>query len=401
MEKGFIQDTKTFFKKLRSEPDLENHIHVVWYVIDLTQARFQPFEADFCRENLKEYPIIFVLNKADAVSLDVRDAMMKAISSFNLPNCRGIFATVANCKNFDTKVCLNCGSGKIRKRLNKGTCTIMCKECKDKRVMEKVSGIDELAKATLDCMPTLVKSVFINSIKDETLAQEIKAKEIILYYSELATLANSDRMAKQLSEMCSKLVALYGIGFISKVLSQAVATRFAKFYLEQKGAKKFLIVLADIIRRASIAQAFVVACGIEVCRAAIAFKNSFVSSTITSAEIKKNDQPNEQTTNGDSSENKISDEKTNGYIEEKKVTLRSTRAKQMEGTKLNGTEQDKELLVEQLLSNIHINVDSHFIKIIANEIKQCGGYVNEFLKRIRIDEQGWTWADNVHKQKKK
>ena len=101
VEHGFVADTRKFFKKLRQQKDLESHIHVVWYVIDLTQARFQPFEAEFCRKNLEDIPIIFVFNKADAVKPEIRDLMMKTVSDFNLRNCRGLFATVADCKNFD------------------------------------------------------------------------------------------------------------------------------------------------------------------------------------------------------------------------------------------------------------------------------------------------------------
>jgi ribosome biogenesis GTPase A len=120
VETGFLKDTAAFFEKLGSDKDLENHIHVVWYVLDLTQARFQPFEAEFCKDYLYDYPIIFVLNKADAVTLEVRNTMIKVIHDFHLQNCFGIFCTVANCKNFDTKQCKECHTTKIKKQLKDG-----------------------------------------------------------------------------------------------------------------------------------------------------------------------------------------------------------------------------------------------------------------------------------------
>ena len=136
-QKGFTEDTRLFFEKLNSQQEKENHIHVVWYVLDLTQARFQPFEADFCRNELKDYPIIFVLNKADAVDKEVRNTMLKVINDFKMPNCHALFSTVANCKNFDTKTCEQCGSGKIKKRIKGESCTVMCKECKAKYTLGK------------------------------------------------------------------------------------------------------------------------------------------------------------------------------------------------------------------------------------------------------------------------
>src|SRR3990167_8456747 len=40
----FIHDTQKFFEKLRSRPQLKDHIHVIWYVVNAASGRFEPFE---------------------------------------------------------------------------------------------------------------------------------------------------------------------------------------------------------------------------------------------------------------------------------------------------------------------------------------------------------------------
>lgn len=59
----FIKDTGDFFESLRKKPDVADHIHVVWYVVNTGRGRFEDFEAELVRKVFNPTPVIFILNK--------------------------------------------------------------------------------------------------------------------------------------------------------------------------------------------------------------------------------------------------------------------------------------------------------------------------------------------------
>lgn len=88
------------------------------YVIDLSQARFQPFEAQMCRELLQKIPLFFVLNKvrgflvgmcfvflefsqADTADRSQTAAVRQLVEGLQLENCKGVFAVVSDRKNYN------------------------------------------------------------------------------------------------------------------------------------------------------------------------------------------------------------------------------------------------------------------------------------------------------------
>jgi GTP-binding protein EngB required for normal cell division len=353
-QKGFTEDTEQFFQKLTEQPELEAHIHVVWYVLDLTQARFQPFEAEFCRTFLAKYPIIFVLNKADSVSQEVRDTMIKCIQDHNLLNIRGIFATIANCKNFDAKSCEKCKSTKIKKRIQGDSCTVMCKECNAKYVLGKTAGIKELAAQTAHVMPNLVKSVFVNNSQQEILKLSPKAKEIIAQFADYASLKPTIR--KDLSEMLSKLLKLYDMQFIQKEVDSIVIEQYVRFHEEIDFGRRTLMSLSEIFKKNSIATSLFIAAGLEVCRAIIHFKFECIKYAVLDNEefdIKKD-------------EKEISDSLSNSIA-----------------ILMNPPKIDKDLLLETLYENLDIMVDSNVISKIDTLLSTFQGST-KFLKDIDL-----------------
>jgi predicted GTPase len=385
VETGFIADTKKFFKKLRGEPELEKHVHVVWYVIDLTQARFQPFEAQFCREQLRDIPIIFVLNKADAVSDEVRDIMIKVIADHNLSNCIGIYATVANCKNFDSKSCPSCNSPKIRKRIKAGTCTIMCKECKYNTTMDKTAGIESLSRATLSVMPDLVKEVYIVSQRSHVLGQEAEAKKIIISYASDASLTKSERLSEQLVQMTKKLVQLYQMPTVSDVMERAVKERYEIFYSEQKITRKAYYFFNDLFsKKYTMAQAFVVAAGLEVCSSVINFKNAAIQQAIRSFEDHVKNEEEEEAADDAQPE---SPQQENGTVTttptQQEIKGKGVAAME-KSLKSSYEEHDIEWFLHKLVANMHLELDSAMVTIISEEVRKFQS-VARYLNHIAID----------------
>jgi GTP-binding protein EngB required for normal cell division len=351
IETGFVADTRKFFKKLRQQ-DATQHVHVVWYVIDLTQARFQPFEANFCRDELSHVPIIFVFNKADTVDQKVKDVMIQTVADFKLPNCMGLFATVANQKNFDSKTCPQCQSLKIRKRLKEGTCTIMCKECKYTVTMEKTAGINELSRQTLAVLPELVQSVYIHSQSSKLLANEFDAKKMIDALAHDMSLTNSDRVLDQLVKLVSDLCKLYELEAAATMLQQLVKKRYDMFYHEQRLQKKASMFLSDMFafKKPTLGESLIVITGLEVCSALINLKRELLTASIKQKKI-------HTISSTDSLEETASDEEENDWY-----------------------------LVDQLVArHVSFSIDSDSVDLVFHELAKVGGSVKIYLDRIALD----------------
>lgn len=106
-EERFRSDTKQLLEKHRTtNPD--DHIHIVWYVIAASDARFQDFDAQLVREAFTGIPVLFVLTKCDIVSeeaiAEVEQAIRKsatamaqqATSKTPAPRVVGVIRTAAD-----------------------------------------------------------------------------------------------------------------------------------------------------------------------------------------------------------------------------------------------------------------------------------------------------------------
>lgn len=392
IREGFVADTRTFFKKLQHEPALENHVHVVWYIIDLTQARFQPFEADFCMKELKDIPIIFVLNKADTVRMQIVETMRNLILSFNMPNCKAVFHTVSNCKNFETKQCIECGSEKIRKRLRDGTCTIMCKECNSTRLLEKTMGIDELARATVSQMPDLVRHVFMQSQQAEMQECTTKSIRIIEQYatSKDASLRRSDAMASRLTEMATCLVSLYHVDLFSNVASRELSRRFSQIYKQQRISRKITLLLTDLFTGKGITAAIYAVSGLEICKAIVRFKHEVLQQSFLRHDIQRQQQqppipPQISSPSLDSISSQIestplaapaTDENNNGVSVTPTRNSSSSSSSSTSAAMIEDVEPDYAALLNQL----KIEITEEEVLRVAAEIKRMGG-VSAYLSQ--------------------
>ncbi|KAL0485240.1 hypothetical protein AKO1_004229 [Acrasis kona] len=339
IETGFVADTRKFFSKLRKGEKTE-HVHVVWYVIDLTQARFQPFEANFCQKELEKIPIIFVFNKADAVGENVTNVMMQTVRDFKLPHCMGMYATVANQKNFDSKTCPACNSTKIKKRLKQGSCTIVCKECAHNVTLEKTRGIEQLSRGTLDVLPDLVKQVYVHSLNSGLLAYELHAKEYISDFAQNCSMTKSEHVSKQLELLTVKLCEMYELNEAAPSLWSIVKKRFELYYDDNNWSKKAGVFISDffsssLTKKATQGQALVVVTGINVCRCLFSIRTQMVD----------------------------------------------------ELTYQDDTHQDEALAIHHIIeSNMStINIDGELVNIVSEQIT-IHGSVKDYLLRIPLDK---------------
>ncbi|KAG2393187.1 hypothetical protein C9374_009764 [Naegleria lovaniensis] len=376
IQDGFVADTRRFFKKIRQEESLAKHVHVVWYVIDLTQARFQPFEAEFCKEELKGIPIIFVLNKADAVKDNVRDIMIETIANFNLPNCIGIYPTVACCKNFDAKECPSCNSPKIRKRLKAGTCTIMCKECNYTVTLEKTMGIEQLSRSTMTVLPDLVKSVFVNAQQSSTLGKEVAAKNIILEHCKDVSLTKFEKAKSRLVALIAKLVTHYQVDSLHSLIHKKMVSRFEKFYREQGFNKRFGLFMNDFFssKRETHAEVFLLAAGVEICQVIIKFKQAAIANALKNFETQVSQE--------------IEKEKQAGVMPmQNNVTVVTDPKKTASYASIHDLEEEEEetdLALDKLIANIHFTLDSNIVDLVSDELRKVKS-PQRYLELLKFD----------------
>jgi len=106
---------------------------------------------------------MFVLNKADISSSKDREGMRKLVSQMNLPNCAGIFETIAqpsnNLKNID--VCPKCQSDDLL--LRKKIAEMKCQECGYTESLNKNDGLPKLIETTCKALPDVLRGAFISA----------------------------------------------------------------------------------------------------------------------------------------------------------------------------------------------------------------------------------------------
>lgn len=124
---SFIETTQNFFDQHKvGECGDSDAIHAIWYIINCAHSRWEPFEERICRELFNKAPLIFILNKADISSEEDRQRIRNIIKNMALPNCVGVFDTVAitsgSCQVIQE--CPECGSDDLV--IRKKTATARC-----------------------------------------------------------------------------------------------------------------------------------------------------------------------------------------------------------------------------------------------------------------------------------
>jgi tRNA U34 5-carboxymethylaminomethyl modifying GTPase MnmE/TrmE len=169
----FINDTEGFLSSLRASSDLRDHLHVIWYVLDMAHSRFQEFEAKICRNVLAKIPLCFVLNKADTATAEQLRTIRSFIEEQGLENCKGIFEVVSDRKNYSPEYCPHCKGDNFR--FKQRTKELICDNpnCNRTTTIGPTSGLESLVKETIQQLPELARHSFVE-------AQQVTEKERIL-----------------------------------------------------------------------------------------------------------------------------------------------------------------------------------------------------------------------------
>ncbi|MBP1582808.1 MAG: hypothetical protein J6866_02530 [Victivallales bacterium] len=94
-EAEFTEHTRDFVRQRQNDPDVDNHIHLVWYTIQGSGARVTDCDLNLIRNIFNPEHVIAVVTKADATRPRQREALMQALTEAGIPAERIVFTSDA------------------------------------------------------------------------------------------------------------------------------------------------------------------------------------------------------------------------------------------------------------------------------------------------------------------
>eukprot|EP01125_Pyxidicula_operculata_P020655 TRINITY_DN767_c0_g2_i1.p1 TRINITY_DN767_c0_g2~~TRINITY_DN767_c0_g2_i1.p1 ORF type:complete len:671 (-),score=177.37 TRINITY_DN767_c0_g2_i1:775-2787(-) len=231
----FMSDTEKFFDDHEGTRSTEKSplshsdaIHVIWYIINSAHSRWEPFEARLCRELYKNTPLIFILNKSDISSSQDRQKIRQLIQDMKLPNCVGIFDTIARplhaLKSYDR--CPICKSDDLV-IINK-TATLTCQDCKHTESLKQSDGLSDVIEATCTVLPDVVRDQFISAQNVSFHLKEQRASQILTaYWTEFNDVRLPQKFYKLLAKLMARLAIVWEFRSFGQLYGATVASELS------------------------------------------------------------------------------------------------------------------------------------------------------------------------------
>lgn len=205
---NFITTTQDFFNKHKISDGGESSdaIHVIWYIVNSAHSRWEPFEERICRELFNKAPLMFILNKADISSDEDRKRIRKVISNMDLPNCVGVFDTVAACSGVCQAIeeCPRCGSDDLV--IRKKTATAQCMNCDLSTCIQKTNGLADVIKTTCRVLPEVVRDAFISAQNVSFQLKECNSHHVIEeFWDEYSHVRTPAKLLRVIAKMMARL----------------------------------------------------------------------------------------------------------------------------------------------------------------------------------------------------
>lgn len=90
-EAAFTEQTRRFVRERQNDPDVDNHIHLVWYTIQGPGARVTDCDKNLIKDIFNPNDVIVVVTKSDITRPNQKDALKKVILECGIPEERIIF----------------------------------------------------------------------------------------------------------------------------------------------------------------------------------------------------------------------------------------------------------------------------------------------------------------------
>ena len=94
-EDEFTEHTRDFVRLRQNDPNVDNHIHLVWYTIQGSGARVTDCDLNLIRNIFNPEHVIVVVTKADATRPRQREAIVQALTEAGIPMDHIVFTSDA------------------------------------------------------------------------------------------------------------------------------------------------------------------------------------------------------------------------------------------------------------------------------------------------------------------
>eukprot|EP01126_Amoeba_proteus_P002158 TRINITY_DN10675_c0_g1_i2.p1 TRINITY_DN10675_c0_g1~~TRINITY_DN10675_c0_g1_i2.p1 ORF type:complete len:904 (+),score=220.30 TRINITY_DN10675_c0_g1_i2:834-3545(+) len=210
-EKDIIKQLKEILFHPITQDDI---IHVVWYVVDCSLARFTPFESKLCQQVLQKVPMAFIMNKADLIAPRDLETLQGVLQNQGLSNCIGIFCGYAKDGIYteslvqDISECPMCTSTGIN--VNKKRQKFYCDDCGESgRLPLLANQLKSLVLASFKALPSQVQESFSTAQQLMEHFKEQTSTEIIQQYHYLDTKKKNVDPVFEVAETLAKLTLLW------------------------------------------------------------------------------------------------------------------------------------------------------------------------------------------------
>jgi len=210
----FIAAMRKFFEE-QSRASPTDAIHVIWYVVNSANARFQSFEEILLRDVFREIPIVVILNKSDISSPETRDQLREMINKLQLKNLLGVFDCSAQSKS-DTigenvEICPRCKSENISIKPKQKL--MICDNCHYQVSLGKPANLDglrQVVERTVQALPEFCREAFISAQFVNFSLKEQRSQLIIReYFSSAQNIRMSGSLMEAVSNMLTRLSILW------------------------------------------------------------------------------------------------------------------------------------------------------------------------------------------------
>ena len=92
-EREFTAHTREFVRQRQEDPNVDNHIHLVWYTIQGSGARVTDCDINLIRNIFNPEHVVVVVTKADATRPRQREALLQALTAAGIPEERIVFTS--------------------------------------------------------------------------------------------------------------------------------------------------------------------------------------------------------------------------------------------------------------------------------------------------------------------
>lgn len=94
-EEKFTEETRQFVRKCQSDPNVDNHIHLVWYTIQGSGARVTDCDLNLIHNIFNPEHVIVVVTKNDVTRPRQRESLIEALKNAGISQSRIVFTSDA------------------------------------------------------------------------------------------------------------------------------------------------------------------------------------------------------------------------------------------------------------------------------------------------------------------